>query len=143
MSALFTGGESWGSPSDPEFSMKGKRSAAWGGGGLGKTAGVSEAILNSLSMGGYDAMRANMWGGDRYMEERGGAVDADPLNAGYGAEALTDKLFGLWNDWNNPKSDAVKMHEEQRRRAYVAQQVKNNADWNRNSSGFRANPYGV
>jgi hypothetical protein len=136
--AAFSAGATWG-----ESGNKGRRANAWGGNGMGsRLAGAGEATLNSLTMGGYDAMRANIWGGDEYMRQRGGAVDADPLNAGYAAEGLTDKLFGLWNDWRNPKSEALKAHEESRRRGYVAEQVKKNAG-QPNTSGFRSNPYGV
>ena len=105
--------------------QKGKRANAhkWAGETGSRYVGAAEALLNNLSAGGYDAMRANMWGGDDYIAQRGGVVDVDPLGAGNAAENLSDKIFGLWNDWRNPKSPQLKAHEAQRKREWIARQA--------------------
>ena len=109
--------------------QKGKRANAhqWAGKEGSRYIGAAEAMLNNLSVGGYDAMRANMWGGDDYIAQRGGVVDADPLGAGSLGESLGDRFWGWLDEVRNPKSNAVKAHEAQRRREFLARQVKANA----------------
>lgn len=87
-----------------------------------KAGGFSEAALNSLSMGGYDAMRANVWGGNEYVKNRKGNVDVDPYNVGKGMEYLAGKAFDAWDNWRHPKSAQRLIAEEERRRMTPASQ---------------------
>jgi len=103
IAGMVSKGESFGTATG----NKGRRANAWGGNGLAsRAAGGAEAFLNGISGGGYDAMRANIYGGDEYVKQRGGKIEKDPLNAGKFAEWASGALFKKWDDYQNRKSVA-------------------------------------
>jgi hypothetical protein len=109
--------------------VKMRRAGGFGGeagGAMAKAAGITEAIGNDLTMGGYDAFRANLggvadladmvgvggqWSKDVrrnariYVDNRDGAVDVDPLSVGAFSEALSGKIFDAYNRFMYPRQE--------------------------------------
>jgi hypothetical protein len=104
-------------PDGQPIAVKGRRGKAHDNRALG----ALEAFGNTLASGGYDAFRANsgfadmaemvglggQWSRDakrnarEYVAQRGGAVDADPLNVGKLAEWVTTQAFNFFDGDNN------------------------------------------